>query len=119
MRRFLVLVLFLLGIVSFFVFNPQQIAAQCTETALGCIPTGDINEFAAWFLRWAIGIGGGIAFLLIIFGGFQIITSAGNPERIKAGKEQLTSAIFGLLFLVFSVFLLRLIGVDILRLPGF
>src|SRR4030042_6145458 len=30
------------------------------ETALGCIPTTYPNEFAAWFLKLAIGIGGGI-----------------------------------------------------------
>ncbi|MBI2405617.1 hypothetical protein HYV21_00995 [Candidatus Microgenomates bacterium] len=88
-------------------------------TAFGCIPVENTTEFVKWFLGWAIGIGGGIAFLLILWSGFQIMTSAGNPERLKAGREQLTAAIGGLLFLIFSVFLLRLIGVDILQLPGF
>ncbi len=83
-------------------------------TAIGCIPMGDTNEFIGFILRWAIGIGGGIAFLLIVFAGFQIMTSAGNPERLQAGKELLTSAIAGLILLVFSVFILRIIGVNIL-----
>lgn len=108
------------------VCKPQSTPQKCfinkvegIPTAIGCIPTGNLNEFANWFLRWAIGIGGGIAFLLIIWSGFQIMTSSGNPERLKAGKEQLTAAVTGLLFLIFSVFLLRLIGVEILRIPGF
>ena len=67
----------------------------------------------------AIGLGGAIAFLLIVFGGFQIILSAGNPDRVKAGKEMITSAIAGLLLIIFSVFILRLIGHDILEIPGF
>ncbi|MEK7182618.1 MAG: hypothetical protein AAB694_00460, partial [Patescibacteria group bacterium] len=83
------------------------------------IPIENTTEFVKWFLGWAIGIGGGVAFLLILWSGFQIMTSAGNPERLKAGREQLTAAIGGLLFLIFSMFLLRLIGVDILQLPGF
>lgn len=89
------------------------------QTALGCIPTANTTEFIAWFLRWAIGIAGGIAFLLILFAGFQIITSSGDPEKLKAGRELLTSAIAGLILIIFSVFLLRLIGVEILRIPGF
>jgi len=64
-------------------------------------------------------IAGGIAFLLIIFGGFQIILSGGNPDRVKAGKEMITAALGGLLLIIFSVFILRLVGYDILRLPGF
>ena len=67
----------------------------------------------------AIGLGGAIAFLLIVFCGFQIILSAGNPDRVKAGKEMITSAIAGLLLIIFSVFILRLIGHDILEIPGF
>jgi len=67
----------------------------------------------------AMGLGGIIAFLLIVFGGFQIILSAGNPDRVKAGKEMITSAIAGLLLIIFSVFILRLIGHDILNIPGF
>jgi hypothetical protein len=84
-------------------------------TALGCIPV-DPRDFVAWLLARAIGIGGGIAFLLMLWGGFQIITSAGDPERLNAGKEIITSAIAGLLLIIFSLFLLKLIGIDILGL---
>ncbi|MBI3956059.1 hypothetical protein HY339_02290 [Candidatus Gottesmanbacteria bacterium] len=77
------------------------------------------TDFVTTLLNFGIGIAGGIAFLLIIFGGFQILTSAGNPERLNAGKELISSAITGLLMIVFSVFLLRIIGVDILGIPSF
>jgi len=83
------------------------------DTAIGCIPIEN-TTFINFILRWAIGVGGGIAFLLIVFAGFQIMTSAGNPERLKAGQELLTSAIAGLILLIFSVFILRIIGVNIL-----
>lgn len=87
-------------------------------TALGCIPT-DPSQFISQILGIGIGIGGGIAFLLILFGGFQILTSAGNPEHLNAGKELVTSAITGLLIIIFSIFLLRLIGVNIFAIPEF
>ncbi|MGB9911508.1 MAG: hypothetical protein ACPLKP_02780 [Microgenomates group bacterium] len=88
------------------------------QTALGCIPIKP-NGFVVWFLKFAIGIGGGIGFLLIIFGAIKILTSAGNPENVKAGQEMITSALSGLLFILFSIFLLELIGVKILNIPGF
>ena len=65
------------------------------------------------------GIGGVIAFILIVIGGFQIILSSGSPERVKAGKEMITSAIAGLLLIIFAVFILKLIGADILKIPEF
>ncbi len=92
-------------------------------TALGCLdtqlPTGTSKGFITVLLRLGGGLAGGIAFLLILFGGFQIITSAGNPERLNAGRELITSAIAGLLLIIFSIFLLKVIGVDILGIPGF
>lgn len=87
-------------------------------TAFGCIST-DPSSFIESILKIAIGIGGGVAFLLILFGGFQILTSAGNPEQLTAGRELVTSAISGLLLVIFSIFLLRLVGYNILGIPGF
>lgn len=87
-------------------------------TALGCIPT-DPKELVTKLLTWGISLGGGIAFLLMIWAGFQYITSTGNPEKIQEAQSILTSAIAGLLLIIFSVFLLRLIGVTVLGIPGF
>lgn len=84
------------------------------NTAIGCIPVENPDQFLGFILGWAIGIGGGIAFLLIVYASFMIMTSSGNPERLKAGQELLTSAIAGLIMLIFSIFILRVIGVDIL-----
>jgi hypothetical protein len=92
-------------------------------TAFGCLPTGfgtsSGDNFVTTLLKVGSGIAGGIAFLLIIVGGFQIVMSAGNPEKLNEGKELVTSAIVGLLFIIFSIFILKLIGVDILGIPGF
>ena len=89
------------------------------NTAIGCIPVFNSEDFLGFLLRWATGIGSGIAFLLIVYGGCMIMTSSGNPERLKAGQELLTSAISGLILLIFSIFILKVIGIDILGIPGF
>src|SRR6185369_6850238 len=64
------------------------------NTAIGCVGVlGGTDQFLGNLLRWAIGVGGGVAFLLILSAGFMIMTSAGDPTRLKAGQELLTSAI--------------------------
>lgn len=95
-------------------------------TAIGCVgrgsgadPSGKLNAFIRTFLGIGTGVGGGIAFLLILFSGFQRIMSAGNPEKLHEAKDLMTAAISGLLLIIFSIFLLRLIGVEILQIPGF
>ena len=103
--------------------NPVPGVTLYLDTAIGCIPiTGDnnavTNAFAGWFLGWAIGVSGGLALLLIVFSGFQIMTASGDPQKLQSGRELLTSAISGLILIIFSIFLLRLIGVQILNIPG-
>ena len=88
------------------------------NTAIGCIPIDSGTSFAQWFLPRLLGMMGGIAFLLMLYGGFLMITSSGDPEKIKAGQETISSAIAGLVFAIFSLFVLRFIGIDILEIPG-
>lgn len=130
-KLILMFVLFFLGMLIFYRANPVLAAdptptpfnIKCSgngiETALGCISTEGPTSLVVFLLRLALGIGGGIAFLLMLFGVFQIITSAGSPERLKAGQELITSALIGLMMIIFSIFLLQLIGVQILGLNAF
>jgi hypothetical protein len=91
--------------------------ANGINTAIGCVPITSLSGsggFMSFVLGWGTGVAGGVAFLLMLFAGFQIMTSSGNPQKLQAGKELLGAAISGLLLLIFSAFILRLVGVDIL-----
>jgi hypothetical protein len=99
--------------------NGTTILPTCNDgkginTAIGCIPFGTTNDLTAFFLRWGVGIGGGVALILMLVAGFQIMTSSGDPKRLLAGKELLTAAISGVILLIFSVVIVRILGVDIL-----
>ncbi len=90
------------------------------QTAIGCISTsaeGSGGFFEA-ILRVFVGIGGGLALCLMLYGVFIVTTSAGIPDKLKEGSEIITSTIAGLIFILLSVFLLNLIGINILGLPG-
>lgn len=88
------------------------------KTALGTVGTGT-TDFVKWVLGFVLGISGGIVLIIIIITGYRLMTSQGDPEKVKNAREQLTAAIVGLLFIIFSLVILQLITQDILQLPGF
>lgn len=92
---------------------------ECTSvsTAFGTINT-NVGSLAGTVLTILLSLSGGVAILLIVAAGYELMVSQGNPEKVKAGRERLTAAIVGLIFIIFSVWILQFIGVTILQLPG-
>ncbi len=92
---------------------------NCTaiDTAIGTINTTP-QGFIGTLFSFILTIAGTGALVLIIYSGYVFITSRGDKERIAAARETLTSAIVGLLFIIFSIVILETIGVDILQIPG-
>ena len=64
-----------------------------------------------------VGLAGGFSLLCIIYAAFMMQSSEGNPEKLKKAQEMITSCIMGLMLIIFSVFILRLIGVNLLKIP--
>lgn len=99
-------------------FMENGVKIYGVNTAVGCIPTESGQGIVTFILRIATGLGGGIALTLILYGVFIVTTSAGMPDKLKAGSEIITSAIIGLLFVLLSIFIVNLIGINILGIPG-
>ena len=87
-------------------------------TVLGCFSTKP-EKFVQSILSVVFGMAGGIAFMAVLYGSAVVLTSSGNPEKIQGGKDMIQNSIIGILIIVFSVFLLRIVGFDILKIPGF
>ncbi len=79
------------------------------KTALGSIPT-NITAFAKQFLSIAIGLDGGIALILLVYGSIRVLTSSGNQQSLATGRDIIIAAVAGLLFLIFSVLIIRALG---------
>ena len=106
------------GLLFFASKNILACTSDSVQTQIGCIRTSP-QGFAQDILGIAVGLAGGIAFIFLIAGGFKIIGSRGDPDALQSGKEIITSALAGLIFIIFSVLILKVIGIDILKLPGF
>lgn len=87
-------------------------------TAIGCIPTSP-EAVTKTLVTIGLSLAGTVVLIMILAGSFMLSTSQGDPNKTKEAKEMITSAIIGLLFIVFSITILQYIGVSILHIPGF
>lgn len=85
------------------------------DTAFGSIST-NAKEFTTRILRFATGIAGGIALILMVIGSIRVLASSGDQQKLNGGREMIIAAVAGLLFLIFSILILRFIGFNILGL---
>lgn len=88
--------------------NPNSAA-----TAIGCVPY-QLSDFIDFLIKFGLGIGGGVALLMMIIGGYEILTNPAGPEEIQEGKKLITNAVIGLLLMLFSISILHIIGGGVL-----
>ncbi len=76
--------------------NPIGVGQQGTTSATAIIGI---------VIKSALGIIGALTLLMLVWGGFEWLTSAGNPEKVKSGTQTMVWAIIGVV-LVFASYLL-------------
>ncbi len=65
-----------------------------------------VPDYVKYIFNFAIWVSGLIALVVLIYGGFRYLTSAGSPEKVKDAKEQIAAALLGLLILFGSYLIL-------------
>ena len=88
-------------------------------SALGCMPMDKVERFLA---EGVLGVGitfaGAFAVLCIIYGAIQFQLSGGESAKVQKAQKLITQCVVGLLIIIFSVFLLRFVGVNLLQIYG-
>ena len=93
-------------------------AVNEVATDLGCLPNDPIG-FIQKFYGIGLSLIGMVALLFLIYGGYLVMTSGGNPEQLKKGKEYIFYAIAGMLLAIFGFVFVGFIAGSVLRIPGF
>lgn len=99
------------GLVAVFVFLTSffsPLPAHAQGDTFGLNPVGqnlklgneDIRVIAARIILVILGLLGIIAFGLVLYAGFVIMTSAGNEEKVAQGKRILTNAVIGFVIII-------------------
>lgn len=66
---------------------------------------GNITTLVQYVYEWGIFFGGLAAFIAFVIGGLMYLTSAGDPGKMKEGRDRIFTAATGLI-LLFSIFLI-------------
>lgn len=68
---------------------------------------GDVLNVLIPILMVVVGL---LFFFMLIAGAFSWLTSGGNPEKLKKAQATLTSAFIGLIIVLCSYLIIKLIG---------
>ena len=68
-----------------------------------------IGSLVSVITQNAFVLAGIIAFVLLIFGGFGVIVSAGDSKKLEDGKKAITGAVIGLIIIVASFWIIQII----------
>lgn len=80
-------------------------------------PTDAPDDFSGTLLavtNWILGFAAAIAVLAIIWGGIQYLTSAGNQDQVRSGKDTIKNALIGLVVAGLAYAIVNLIVTTIL-----
>ncbi len=89
------------------------------QTDFGCFKVGDVNDFTTKLYGIGLGFIGGVALLFIIWGGYLILSSQGDIQKLQRGKSYIVSSILGILLAVGGFIFYQIVAVDVLKLQGF
>lgn len=87
-------------------------------TQIGPFDVSNPQAIIKTILIIVLGIAGFAAVILIVYSGYIFMSSGGDKQKIAAAREILTASLLGLLFIIFSVLILEVIGIHILQIPG-
>ncbi|MBI5077236.1 hypothetical protein HZB94_02555 [Candidatus Falkowbacteria bacterium] len=59
----------------------------------------DPRIIVARFIKWFLGIIGAIAFIIVLYGGYTYMTSAGDPEKVRKAEAILKNGVIGLIII--------------------
>ena len=81
-------------------------------------PNIGLGHIVSFVFQLAVGLGGLLAFAALLIAGFVFATSAGNPGKQKEAKDRILAAFIGVIILLGSFILLRVINPQILSLEN-
>ncbi|GEM_PF-2633934 len=70
-----------------------------------CDDVNDLLQLAIGIGEWIFKISGSVAFLMFVYGGFMMVLSTGNSERVKKGRDILAAAVVGLI-IIFGAYMI-------------
>lgn len=93
----------------------RDLEVPLPETGGGYITeTPVLPDYVKYIFDFGIGIAGLIAFIMLVYGGFRYLTSAGNPSAMSDANSQIFAGLMGIIVILGSWLLLNTINPQLL-----
>lgn len=79
--------------------------------------TTNIGNLIVAVLQILLLIGGSVSVIFLVVGGYQYVVSRGNEEAMEKAKKTISSSIIGLIVIVMSFVIIRIIAAILLQAP--
>ena len=98
--------------------QPSDPKSNVQWTVLGCAQT-DVGQYVNQLFTLATGTIGGLSLLATLYGGYLVMTSAGNAVMVSRGKNMIKNGLIAGVIVLLSAVIQQTAGLNILQLPGF
>ena len=82
---------------------------------INCSGQTDFSNTLQTVLNWIFGIIGIVAVIMIILGGFSLMTSSGDPGKVKKGKDTILYGIIGLVVALLAFAIVNFVLVNVFK----
>lgn len=72
---------------------------------------GTLNCYVSNLYTWAIGAGAGLAVIILMYAGYLMITSSGDPQKVGFAKEIIVGSLSGLALLAAARLILNVLSI--------
>lgn len=71
---------------------------------------GNIGDIVSELLKYLFPLAGLLVLLYLLFGGFQLMTSGGDPKKIQEARGKITNALVGFIIVFSAYWLVQIIA---------
>lgn len=116
-------IVFLTTLVAVFALAVTPVLAQSLDTGLEYgtftgLGTKDLREGVMAIVNVLLGFLGIVAIIIILYGGFVWLTSAGNEDKVGQAKKIITAGIIGLVIIFISYAIATFVITELISATG-
>ncbi len=71
---------------------------------------GNIGSIVSSLLNYLFPLAGILLLLYLIFGGFSLMTSGGDPKAVQGAKSKITNALIGFVIVFVAYWIVQILG---------
>lgn len=89
--------------------QPIDFTGLTGETGLNS-SLGNFGDIVSLIVKYAFPIGGLLLLLYLVYGGYALMTSAGDPKKMESAKAKITGALIGFIIIFVSFWIVQIVG---------